>query len=177
MDTKQIDQDLRLRILKSLANPTRLKIIDALRDKDLNVTQIVEYTGFEQSRVSHALKFLEQNCFIKGYRNGKTITYKLNTATILPIIIMADEHAKQHKFLSLLKHNHNCTPCIEVPKLVAQNNPSSQILENNQHTCGCNACIKNINNIVAGKNAKYNDNHTCSCDACSENQYLLLKAR
>ncbi|MEK6946219.1 MAG: metalloregulator ArsR/SmtB family transcription factor [Nanoarchaeota archaeon] len=46
---------------KAFSNETRLDIINLLKSKPLTVSEICEKTGFEQSRVSHNLRCL-QNC-------------------------------------------------------------------------------------------------------------------
>lgn len=89
--------DLRISILKAIANPTRLKLIDALRKKPLTVGELCKVTGFEQSRVSHSLKYLAERCFVKAEKQGRMMKYSLNKETILPIVIMVDEHIKRHK--------------------------------------------------------------------------------
>lgn len=87
-------------LFKVLSNGARLHIINMLRQKPMTVGEIVKHSGLEQSRVSHCLKDLKNHCFVSSVRQGKHIRYELNRATLLPIIIMADEHLKAHPSLT-----------------------------------------------------------------------------
>ena len=65
-------------ILKSLASKTRLDILDLLKDKKLNVSDIAEKLGIPQSTVSTNLKFLEEAGLIKvEIASGKKGAQKL----------------------------------------------------------------------------------------------------
>ena len=163
-----MNHKLRINIFRALSNPTRLQIIEALRHKPLTVSEICSKSGFEQSRVSHGLRYLEKHFFVKGTRSGKSTTYRLNKATILPMVIMADEHLKRHKITNLLKDMHvcDCPPCMQIPERI--------LLE--EHVCGCSACKFNIGVIKDGTvQKKYRDDHTCDCAPCSANQKLMIQ--
>lgn len=65
-------------ILKSLASKTRLDILDLLKDKKFNVSDIAEKLGIPQSTVSTNLKFLEEAGLIKvEIASGKKGAQKL----------------------------------------------------------------------------------------------------
>lgn len=82
---------------KAFSNKTRLEIIEILRKKPLTVTEICNKTGFEQSRVSHNLKCLENCGFVKVTRNGNFRKYELDTETIVPIVDLFEKHIKKYK--------------------------------------------------------------------------------
>lgn len=82
---------------KAFSNDTRLKLINLLRNKSLTVTEICERTGFEQSRVSHNLKCLENCGFVSVINNGNFRKYTLDKETILPIINLFEKHIKKYK--------------------------------------------------------------------------------
>ncbi len=64
------------KFLKGLANETRFKILRLLLDKGpLNVMGICKLTRYEQSRVSHALRLLKLNKFVRSERKGKMMYY------------------------------------------------------------------------------------------------------
>ena len=62
-------------LAKALSNKTRIRIIEELMEKELSVNEIVEKTGFEQSRVSHNLKCLLNCMFVERKKNGKENIY------------------------------------------------------------------------------------------------------
>lgn len=82
---------------KAFSNQTRLEIIQLLRNKPLTVTEICSKTGFEQSRVSHNLKCLENCGFVKVTPNGNFRKYELDTETIVPIVDLFEKHIKKYK--------------------------------------------------------------------------------
>ena len=82
---------------KAFSNKTRLEIIQLLKKKPLTVTEICNKTGFEQSRVSHNLKCLENCGFVTVTPNGNFRKYELDTETIVPIIDLFEKHIKKYK--------------------------------------------------------------------------------
>jgi len=76
----------------SLSNPNRLKILNVLRNKNLNVGEICNYTKFEQTMVSHNLKRLERCGMVFSEQKGKQRYYSLNKKTILPLLKAVDSH-------------------------------------------------------------------------------------
>ncbi len=81
---------------ETLANQNRLRIINALRQGERNVTQIVAKTGLEQTCVSHCLTRLERCGFVSARRDGKYRVYALNEATILPLMKLIDSHTRAY---------------------------------------------------------------------------------
>ena len=82
---------------KAFSNRTRLEILDLLKEKPANVTEICQTLKFEQSRVSHNLKCLEQCGFVNSEQNGKWKKYTLDKETILPIVKLFDKHVDKYK--------------------------------------------------------------------------------
>ncbi len=80
----------------TLANETRLTLINVLREKPLNVTEICENTGFEQSLVSHNLKMLEYHGMVFKKQQGKFRYYSVNEKTIKPLLGLIDAHMEEY---------------------------------------------------------------------------------
>lgn len=80
----------------TLANETRLTLINALREKPLNVTQICAATDLEQSLVSHHLKMLEHHGMVFKKKEGKFRYYTVNERTIKPLLEFIDAHMKEY---------------------------------------------------------------------------------
>ena len=78
----------------TLANPTRLAIVELLEEKPMSVTELVEALGQEQSMVSHNLRPLVRCHFVTRERRGKNNVYSLNHATMDPIMKAVEAHAK-----------------------------------------------------------------------------------
>lgn len=73
---------LKTNIIKALANPIRLMIIDYLRDGEKCVCEITEKLGEEQSNVSKSLGILKSNGLIKDRKEGLNVYYRLNLCCI-----------------------------------------------------------------------------------------------
>lgn len=80
----------------TLVSESRLKIINLLREKQMNVSEIIAKLGAEQTAVSHDLKRLKQCGFVTVEVNGKYREYKLNEKTILPLMKLIDDHMSKN---------------------------------------------------------------------------------
>lgn len=78
----------------TLANPTRLAIIELLDERPMSVSELVEALGEEQSMVSHNLRPLVRCHFVTRERQGKSNVYSLNYETMSPIIKAVERHAQ-----------------------------------------------------------------------------------
>lgn len=77
METKWIDVEMIERVtdlFKVLSDQTRVSILVLLKDNELNVSQIAETLGMEQSAVSHQLAILK-NARLVTYRRDKRSKY------------------------------------------------------------------------------------------------------
>ncbi len=81
---------------KVLANPTRLAILEALRDRSRSVTEIAESLKQEQSMISHNLKALERCRFVFSERKAKQRIYSLNRETIEPLFKLFINHSQKY---------------------------------------------------------------------------------
>ena len=77
---------------RNLANPVRISIISALKDKESSVNELAKELGMEQSKLSHALASLNHCKIVESKQEGKKRIYSLNKKTILPILKLIDNH-------------------------------------------------------------------------------------
>lgn len=66
------------RVLKALADDTRLKILELLFEGEFSVSEIAEYTGVEYSQASHHLGVLRNAGLVLDSKEGKFVMYKLH---------------------------------------------------------------------------------------------------
>ena len=78
----------------TLANPTRLAIVELLDERPMSVSELVEELGQEQSMVSHNLSPLVRCHFVTRERKGKSNVYSLNHETMNTIIKAVENHAQ-----------------------------------------------------------------------------------
>ena len=81
---------------KAFSNKTRLEIINLLKKGPKSVSEICSNLGFEQSRVSHNLKCLEDCGVINSGWHGKSKIYELDKGPIIPILKNIDRHMKKY---------------------------------------------------------------------------------
>ena len=66
-----------VKILKALSDPTRLRIIILLLEKNLCVCELLFILDMEQSRISHQLRILRDAELVEDIRDGKWIIYRI----------------------------------------------------------------------------------------------------
>ncbi len=75
--------EMQAEICKTLANPKRLEIINALKDGELSVGDLVERLGITKANVSQHLAVLRQNRVVTTRRDGVNIYYRINNPKII----------------------------------------------------------------------------------------------
>lgn len=78
--------------LGTLFSDVRLKILNLLRNKRLNVSEITKELKFDQTIVSHNLARLKQHGFVISEIDGKFRYYRINEETIKPLMNLVDKH-------------------------------------------------------------------------------------
>lgn len=66
-------------LLHALSDPTRRKILDMLRKKDLTAGEIADAFNITKPSISHHLDILRRSNLVISEKNGQYITYSLNT--------------------------------------------------------------------------------------------------
>ncbi len=79
-------------IFKLLGDPSRMRIVSALRIKELCVGDLAAIMEISQSGVSHQLRLLKKNRIVKTRRDGKLIYYSIDDSHINSIIDVALSH-------------------------------------------------------------------------------------
>lgn len=81
---------LKAKFFRGFADPTRLAILECLRDGERTVTGIVQETGESQSNVSNHLGCLLECGLLKNRRDGKNIIYSIRNAKIRRLLENSD---------------------------------------------------------------------------------------
>jgi DNA-binding transcriptional ArsR family regulator len=80
----------------TLANPTRLAVLELLREGPRNVSEIAEALNQEQSMISHNLKPLERCRFVFSKRKKKQRIYSLNKETMEKLFKIFAYHSEKY---------------------------------------------------------------------------------
>ncbi|EZH65748.1 ArsR/SmtB family transcription factor [Geomicrobium sediminis] len=78
---------------KALGDPTRIRILHLLAEKECSVGEIVEHLSLGQSTVSHQLRFLKNLRLVKSRRAGTSIYYSPEDEHVLKILEKTIQHA------------------------------------------------------------------------------------
>lgn len=74
-------------IYKALADPTRRKIVQLLRECDMTAGEIADHFDFAKPTLSRHFSVLREADLIQGTKSGTTITYRLNVSVLEEALI------------------------------------------------------------------------------------------
>lgn len=80
---------------KVLSDPTRLRIVMALQQRELCVNDLATATDLTQSSVSYHLKTLRQLNLVRHRRQGKSTYYSLVDDHVSALLEIAQEHSSE----------------------------------------------------------------------------------
>ena len=69
--------NLHAEMCKVFSNPTRLEILNLLRDKEMSVTELIKKTRLSQANISQHLAIMKYKGIVASDRKGKNIYYEL----------------------------------------------------------------------------------------------------
>jgi ArsR family transcriptional regulator len=73
-------------VFKALADPTRLKILECIKDGEKCICEVIPYTGKSQPNVSQHLKVLKIAGLVDERRDGTRILLKASNKKIFDVI-------------------------------------------------------------------------------------------
>lgn len=85
---------------KALADPTRRRILELLRDGDLTAGELAEHFDISKPSLSHHLATLKSAGLVSDERRGQNIVYSLNTTVIQDLIgwfLGFSQNTEEHK--------------------------------------------------------------------------------
>ena len=83
--------EIQAKLFRGFSDPSRLSILDALREGALTVTEIVEATGLTQSNVSNHLACLRDCGLVVTEQEGRFVYYQLSDKRVRKLLNLADE--------------------------------------------------------------------------------------
>ncbi len=82
-------------IIKSIANPTRLKILDFLKEDEKSVFDVINFLGMEQSNVSQHLGVLKTHGLVDFRKVGTKKLYKIKYPEVMDMIKLTNSILSQ----------------------------------------------------------------------------------
>ena len=105
-----MDQDLyehRAQIIKAMAHPSRLIIIDTLADGEKCVCELQEIVGSDMSTVSKHLSVLKSGGIVSSRKEGLQVYYRLRVPCIMSFFgcvdaVMREDVSRQREYAEAL---------------------------------------------------------------------------
>ncbi len=100
VESEELPEDVIKRLadtFKVLSDPTRIKIINALANKELCVCDISELLDMSQSAISHQLRKLRELNLVKYRKEGRTVYYSLDDYHIFQLFGQGLAHVLEDK--------------------------------------------------------------------------------
>jgi DNA-binding transcriptional ArsR family regulator len=82
-------------IYKILGDPSRLKIVMALKNVEMCVCDLAAFLGLTESAVSHQLRRFRDLALVKSRRDGQVIYYSLDDEHVAELLNVALEHISE----------------------------------------------------------------------------------
>ncbi|MED3563962.1 autorepressor SdpR family transcription factor [Bacillus xiapuensis] len=73
-------------VFKALADPTRRKILDLLKEQDLTAGEIADQFDMSKPSISNHLKILKSAGLVLDEKKGQFVVYSLNSTILQDVI-------------------------------------------------------------------------------------------
>lgn len=81
-------------LFQTLSDPSRLRIISALLECEMNVRTLAESVGMSESAVSHQLRGLRQMHLVRARKDGRQVFYCLDDEHVVALFRQGLEHSR-----------------------------------------------------------------------------------
>lgn len=83
--------EVKAKLFRGFSDPSRLSILEALREGPLSVTEIVDATGLTQSNASNHLGCLHDCGLVAREQRGRFVYYTLSDSRVGDLLARSDE--------------------------------------------------------------------------------------
>ena len=95
MDKKVAEQVAE--VLKAMAHPVRLQIVELLEAKEMCVGDIVEALGGKQAVTSQQLNMMKDKGVLECRRDGTKVFYRIENKNVIKLLHCVYDHCKTRK--------------------------------------------------------------------------------
>jgi ArsR family transcriptional regulator, lead/cadmium/zinc/bismuth-responsive transcriptional repressor len=81
-------------LFRTLSDPSRLRIISALLEGEMNVSSIAESLVMSESAVSHQMRGLRQMHLVLARKDGRQVFYRLHDEHVVDLFRHGLDHAR-----------------------------------------------------------------------------------
>lgn len=89
-------QQFKARVFQALAHPTRIAIVEALRDGELPAGIIIEKLQLEQANASQHLAVLRAKHIVVGRKEGNQVFYSVRDPLLLEVLDIMRRYFQAH---------------------------------------------------------------------------------
>ena len=81
-------------LFRALSDTSRVRLIAALSDCEMNVSALAEAVGISESAVSHHMRGLRQMRLVEARRDGKEVYYRILDPHIVTLFNQGIDHVR-----------------------------------------------------------------------------------
>jgi DNA-binding transcriptional ArsR family regulator len=82
-------------LFRSFSDTSRVRILYAIMEQEINTSKLAELIGITESAVSHHLRGLRQQRLVHAHRVGKEVFYQVTDEHIIALFQQGVKHVKE----------------------------------------------------------------------------------
>jgi ArsR family transcriptional regulator len=82
-------------LFRAFSDTSRVRILSAIVDQELNITTLAVLVGVTESAISHHMRSLRQMHLVEARRDGKEVFYSLTDQHIIALFRQGVEHIQE----------------------------------------------------------------------------------
>ena len=82
-------------MFRAFSDTSRVRILSAIVDQEVNITTLAQMVGVTESAVSHHMRGLRQMHLVEARRDGKEVFYTLTDPHIVALFRQGVEHIQE----------------------------------------------------------------------------------
>jgi ArsR family transcriptional regulator, lead/cadmium/zinc/bismuth-responsive transcriptional repressor len=82
-------------LFSAFSDTSRVRILSAIAEKELNISTLAQLVGVTESAVSHHMRSLRQMRLVRNRRDGKEVYYSLVDPHIIALFRKGVEHVRE----------------------------------------------------------------------------------
>lgn len=91
-----VSDEILMKFFKGLGDSTRLRIVEALLEKERNVSELIKIIGVPQANISNHLACLKWCGYITSRKEGTSIYYQITDERVKKVVGLAREIIADH---------------------------------------------------------------------------------
>lgn len=84
-------------LFRAFSDTSRVRLLSALIERELNVSVLAQIVGISESAVSHHLRGLRQMRLVQARRDGKEVYYRIEDEHIIALFQQGVKHIQDEK--------------------------------------------------------------------------------